>query len=483
MFNVILAHDNKNGIGKNNELPWFFPSDMRFFKSMTSPLNFLEHLDKAIVIMGRKTMESIPNNFLPNRINIVISKTYTEEKEDLHIVDSFNKALEVANTYEGGKVWVIGGSSIYDMAFRHKDLGKIYITYINGDFECDTFITLPKMKLVNKITFTEKDTNTGVLHDLDYCEYTPIYNAEQEYLRLLEDIMTNGNLRQTRNAKVYSDFSRDIKFDVSKKFPLLTTKRMFWKGIVEELLFFIRGETDTTKLSEKGVRIWEGNTTREFLDMMGEKNDVFKSYNVGEMGPMYGYQWRYFNKEYKPDEEEVWDMASRTIYTIKHNPQNKGVDQFADLIDLIKKDKHSRRLLMTDFNPVQASEGVLYPCHSLILQFYCDEDNLSVKMYQRSADLFLGLPFNIASTTLLLYIVAKLVNMKPHMVTLTLGDCHIYEQHIDQVKKQLSRLPHDLPTVTIPDFETIEHVEQSTLENYVVNDYKCYPGIKAEMIA
>ena len=460
MFNVILAHDNKNGIGKNNELPWFFPSDMRFFKSMTSPLNFL---DTSIVIMGRKTMESIPNHFLPNRINIVISNKYTEEKEDLHIVDSFNKALEVANTYEGNKIWVIGGSSIYNMAFRHKDLDKIFITSINGDFDCDTFITLPKMKLVNKYTFTEKDTNTGVLHDLEYCEYTPIYNAEQEYLRLLEDIMTNGNLRQTRNAKVYSDFSRDIKFDVSKNFPLLTTKMMFWKGIVEELLFFIRGETDTTKLSEKGVRIWEGNTTREFLDMMSEKNDVFKSYNVGEMGPMYGYQWRYFNKPYGESEG--------------------GIDQFANLIELLKKDKHSRRLLMTDFNPAQASEGVLYPCHSLILQFYCDGDNLSVKMYQRSADLFLGLPFNIASTTLLLYIVSKLVNMKPHMVTLTLGDCHIYEQHVEQVKKQLSRLPHDLPTITIPDFNTIEQVEQSTLEDYVVNNYKCYAGIKAEMIA
>ena len=166
-----------------------------------------------------------------------------------------------------------------------------------------------------------------------------------------------------------------------------------------------------------------------------------------------------------------------------YGQDNGGIDQFSNLIELPKKDKHSRRLLLTDFNQEQASEGVLYPCHSLILQFYCNNNNLSVKMYQRSADLFLGLPFNIASTTLLLYIVAKLVNMNPHMVTLTLGDCHIYEQHIDQVKKQLSRLPHNLPTVTIPDFKTIEQVEQSTLEDYIVNDYKYYPGIKAEMIA
>ena len=460
MFNVILAHDNKNGIGKNNELPWFFPSDMRYFKNVTSPSNFF---DTSIVIMGRKTMESIPNNFLPNRINIVISKTYNEKKEDLHVVDDFNKAHDIAYTYEGCKIWIIGGSSIYDMAFRHKDLDKIFITKINDTFNCDTFITLPTMKIKTKYKFTEKETNTGEICNLEFCECEPIYNAEQTYLHLLEDIMKNGNLRQTRNAKVYSDFSREIKFDVSKKFPLLTTKKMFWKGIVEELLFFIRGETDTIKLNEKGVRIWEGNTTREFLDMMSEKNEIFKNYNIGEMGPMYGYQWRYFNKPYGKDKG--------------------GIDQFTNLVELIKKDKNSRRLLMTDFNPEQVCEGVLYPCHSLILQFYCDGDNLSVKMYQRSADLFLGLPFNIASTALLLYIIAKLVNMKPHIVTLTLGDCHIYEKHIEQVKKQLSRLPYELPTVTIPNFDTIEQVEQSNLKDYIVNDYKCYPGIKAEMFA
>jgi dihydrofolate reductase / thymidylate synthase len=460
MFNIILAHDNNYGIGKNNELPWFFTSDMRYFKSITSPKNFLE---TSIVIMGRKTMESIPNYFLPNRINIIISNTYSEEKEDLHIVNNFNKALDVANSYEGCKIWVIGGSSIYDMAFRHKDLNNIYITKINGNFECDTFVKLPEMTLINKYIFTEKDIGTGNLYNLEFCKYKPKYNGEQQYLQLLEDIMVNGKLRQTRNAKVYSKFSRDINFDVSNSFPLLTTKRMFWKGIVEELLFFIRGETNTIKLSEKGVRIWEGNTSRKFLDMMSEKNIVFKNYNIGDMGPMYGYQWRFFNKPYKN--------------------KNGGIDQFYNLIELIKKDKHSRRLVMTDFNPEQVSDGVLYPCHSLILQFYCEDNRLSVKMYQRSADLFLGLPFNIASTSLLLYIVSKLVDMTPHMVTLTLGDCHIYEQHIEQVKKQLNRLPHNLPTLTIPDFKTIEQVEESKLEDYILNDYKCYSGIKANMVA
>jgi thymidylate synthase len=208
---------------------------------------------------------------------------------------------------------------------------------------------------------------------------------------------------------------------------------------------------------EKGINIWKGNTTREFLDKMN------LPYDEGMMGPMYGYQWRFFNKPY--------------------SEEKGGIDQFKNLIDTLKKDPNSRRLLMTDFNPAMVDEGVLYPCHSLILQFYVDEDKLSVKMYQRSADLFLGLPFNIASTTLLLYIVAKLVSMKPDMVHITLGDCHIYEQHIDVVKEQLSRTPYNLPQLELPNFTTLDEVEQTDYTMYILKEYNCHPAIKADMIA
>jgi thymidylate synthase len=187
------------------------------------------------------------------------------------------------------------------------------------------------------------------------------------------------------------------------------------------------------------------------------------SYEEGMMGPMYGYQWRFFNKKY--------------------NEESGGIDQFKILIDTLKKDPHSRRLLMTDFNPAMVDQGVLYPCHSLILQFYVDGNKLSVKMYQRSADLFLGLPFNIASTTLLLYIVAKLVSLEPYMVHITLGDCHIYEQHVDMVKEQLERTPYNLPQLDLPEFTTLDEVEQTNYMMYVLKEYICHPAIKAEMIA
>ena len=182
----------------------------------------------------------------------------------------------------------------------------------------------------------------------------------------------------TRNAKTYSIFDNSITFDMKDGFPLLTTKRMFWKGIVEELLFFIRGDTNSKHLEDKGVRIWQGNTTQEFIDNIG------LPYQEGDMGPMYGFMWRHFGADY---------TGCNTDYT------NQGFDQLSKIVEEIKTNPHSRRILMSDFDPSRAHQGVLYPCHSLVLQFYVrDGKFLDVKMYQRSVDSFLGEPFNIAST-------------------------------------------------------------------------------------
>lgn len=463
-FNVILACDKLQGIGKSNSLPWHFKKDFKFFKNLTSN-SLLE--DLPVVIMGRKTMESLPKKFLPNRHNIVISSKTKDElfpdgNDNVSVVNNFNLALEIADNKTNNNVWVIGGSQIYDIAFRHKCINEIYITEIDGCFDCDTTVQLPEInKIVYEKYFTDTNTVDNQEYNLKLTVYKPQLTAEQQYLNLMDDILLNGNERQTRNAVVTSLFGKELKFDVSNSFPLLTTKKMFLRGIVEELLFFIRGETDTTKLSDKGVRIWEGNTSQDFLDKMNF------DYPVGEMGPMYGYQWRFFNKPYNQD--------------------TGGIDQLKNLIEEIKTNPHSRRLLMTDFNPSQVHEGVLYPCHSLILQFYVEEvDNtkyLSVKMYQRSADVFLGLPFNIASTTILLYIIAQLTGSKPKEVNITLGDCHIYECHIEQVMRQLSRTPFAEPKLKIPQFTTLEEFENASWDDFVLINYECHKGIKAQMVA
>ncbi len=459
MFNIIFASDKSDGIGKSNKIPWNVPKDMEVFKSLTSAVCGLN----KVVIMGYNTMKSLKNGYLKNRINIIITSKNEQDinTENVYFVSNLDDALKKAYSFVGtdpSRIWVIGGAKLYSSAIYHPDLNLIYHSRIDfNNIECDV-----KFKLPESITISSDELEGFTLNILKLK-----LNAENLYLHLLNEVIKNGEQRKTRNGITYSLFGKELVFNVTNNFPLLTTKKMFLKGIVEELLFFIRGDTDTNKLMEKGINIWKGNTTREFLDNLG------LDYKEGMMGPMYGYQWRFFGKPYNQD---------------NINNDTHSIDQFKLLIDTLKKDPNSRRLLITDFNPAMVNEGVLYPCHSLILQFYVNKTEhgsykLSVKMYQRSADLFLGLPFNIASTSLLLYIVAKLVNMIPDMVHITLGDCHIYEQHIDAVKEQLCRIPYDLPKLIVPDFKTIEEVESSSFIDYKLEDYNSHSTIKAQMIA
>jgi dihydrofolate reductase/thymidylate synthase len=286
-------------------------------------------------------------------------------------------------------------------------------------------------------------------------------HQETQYTDMLRDVMENGNTRTGRNGIVKSTFAKTMTFDLTKGFPLLTTKKMFFRGIIEELLFFLRGDTDSTKLSDKKVRIWEPNTTREFLD----KNGL--DYTEGSMGPMYGYQWRHFNAQYENGT----------------NTEN-GIDQLSEVINLIKTDPQSRRILMTSYNPNQAKLGVLFPCHSLILQFYVHGDRLDMYCYNRSQDLFLGTPFNIASSSLLLILIAKVCDKTPGNFTIAMGDTHIYESHFDNAKTQMSREPFQFPELDINlEDKSIKGIESMTYSDFTLKNYESHPKISATMIA
>jgi dihydrofolate reductase/thymidylate synthase len=431
---LIVASNLNGGIGKDGTIPWELKEDMDYFRAKTM---------FGVLIMGRKTFESLPR-LLPNRVHIVVSKTLSP-KEGVYVESTFHAAWQRARTFDK-EVWVIGGSKIYEEAFRHFALEKVYHTLVQNTHECDTFIKIP-----SNIEWKTVHTSEKAIYKVG----TGKKGIEQQYLSLVDTILQKGDRRQTRSGETLSIFSAVLDIDLSKGFPLLTTKKMFWKGIVEELLFFVRGDTDTNTLKEKGVRIWEGNTTRAFLDRMG------LAYPEGHMGPMYGYQWRFFGKPY--------------------NEKNGGIDQLYELIEEIRRDKHSRRLLMTTYNPAQVREGVLYPCHSLILQFYIEGNKLSCAMYQRSADVFLGLPFNIASTSLLLHMIASITKLEVGTVHLHLGDAHIYTNHLPAIHQQLSRTPYDLPTLHLPSFTSIKDIETSRFDEYALENYKSHPAIKAEM--
>ena len=476
-FNIILACDLEGGIGYNNNLPWDFALDKKYFKTLTT--NFFTN-KKNILIMGKNTYR-----IFDNRESYVISTTL---KDINNIYDSFSKAYDNAILNEG-EIWVIGGSKLYDCAIKHFACDKVYLTLVNGIFKCDTYFNINKYQIEWISNISQNDISpqkaeilfsrtkahyTFVVQNdinrIDNKNYelifkigTVIPNVETQYLNTLYDVLYNGNERVTRNGITLSKFNKTLSFDLQKGFPLLTTKKMFWKGIVEELLFFIRGDTDTKLLSNKGVKIWEPNTNKDFLNKMN------LDYEEGLMGPMYGYQWRFFNKNYL------------------NNNDNNFIDQLKKVIYEIKNDPMSRRILMTTFNPLQVELGVLYPCHSIIIQFYVEEnkDNnnyLCCSMYQRSCDLFLGLPFNIASTSLLLHIIASLTNTIPGTVNIILGDYHIYSEHKEQVLTQLSREPYSLCQLVIPNFNNLEDVEKSSLDDYKIYNYEHHTAIKASMI-
>jgi len=288
-----------------------------------------------------------------------------------------------------------------------------------------------------------------------------INKDEETYLNLLKDILENGQIRDTRNSITISDFSKKIDFDISESFPLLTTKKMYWKGICHELLWFIHGKTDSKILENNDVNIWKGNSSREFLNSVNLNN-----YREGDIGPMYGFQWRHFNTEYKGCD---------------YNYEGLGYDQLQNCIDLIKNDPTSRRIFMSAWNPSVLNKSVLAPCH-LSYQFYVSNDNyLSCILYQRSADSFLGLPFNIASVSLLVYILANMTEKKPGKISIVIGDAHIYKDHIEAVKQQLERKPFPFPRLRIKNKHN--NINDYVYEDFEIINYECHSPIKAKMIA
>lgn len=259
----------------------------------------------------------------------------------------------------------------------------------------------------------------------------------QQYLDLLQLIMDKGTVKTDRTGVgTKSIFGHQMRFDLSEGFPLLTTKKVHLKSIIYELLWFISGDTNVRYLQEHGVSIW---------DEWADEN--------GDLGPVYGHQWRSFP-----------------------SPNGGSVDQLSQVLDLIKNHPDSRRMLVCAWNPAEIDKMALPPCHCLF-QFYVADGRLSCQLYQRSADTFLGVPFNIASYALLTMMIAQVCDLKPGEFIHTTGDTHIYLNHFEQVKEQLSRTPRKLPRMILnPD---VKNLFDFKYEDFKLEGYDPYPAIKA----
>jgi thymidylate synthase len=278
---------------------------------------------------------------------------------------------------------------------------------------------------------------------------------EQAYLDLLQHVLTHGTEKGDRTGTgTLSHFGAQLRFDLADGFPLLTTKKVHFKSIVYELFWFLSGSTHVDYLQENNVRIWNEWATAEQTARFNRP--------AGDLGPIYGHQWRNYGATKRED----------------GSYENDGVDQITQVIEQIKNNPNSRRLIVSGWNPAEAEQVALPPCHTLF-QFFVADNKLSCQLYQRSADLFLGVPFNIASYALLTHMVAQVCGLEVGEFVWTGGDCHIYQNHREQVELQLTRELYSLPTLTLnPD---VTDILAFNYDDISVDGYESHPAIKAKV--
>ncbi|XP_028767948.1 bifunctional dihydrofolate reductase-thymidylate synthase [Neltuma alba] len=499
-YQVVVAATRAMGIGKDGKLPWRLPADLKFFKEITSMTS--DPGKKNAVIMGRKTWESIPleNRPLPGRLNVVLTcsgRFDIATAENVVICGSMSSALELlaASPYclSIEKVFVIGGGQIFREALNAPACEAIHITEIETNIDCDTFIlpidssvfqpwysSFPRVENNIRYCFTTyvrvrssiadslsqnsdqicDDRSDSSKFEVKNFAFLPkmIFERHEEnnYLNLVQDIISEGTAKDDRTGTgTFSKFGCQMRFNLRRSFPLLTTKKVFWRGVVEELLWFISGSTNAKVLQEKGIHIWDGNASREYLDSIG-----LAEREEGDLGPVYGFQWRHFGAKYT-------DMHA--------DYSGKGFDQLLDVINKIKHNPDDRRIILSAWNPVDLKLMALPPCH-MFAQFYVANGELSCQMYQRSADMGLGVPFNIASYALLTYMIAHVCELVPGDFIHVIGDAHVYRNHVRPLQEQLRNIPKPFPILKIN--------PKKDIDSFVASDFNLVgydPSQKIEM--
>jgi dihydrofolate reductase/thymidylate synthase len=469
IFNLIVCTDNNYGIGKNNDIPWSFTKDLQYFKKMSIGENLNNKYN--VVIMGNNTYKSIPSKYRPleKRINIALSTSNTPTNnnllEDIEYIKNniiyFNNVnyillyLDKIKNYIND-CFIIGGSKIYDIFLNLKLINTIYLTQINNkSYECDIFFNFESYKKQFEIKYSDKyidfDKKSKNCYILLNYEYSYINKEENKFIKTINKILNKGVYNLDRSGVgTLSIFGKSFTYDIRNyRLPLFTHRKVFLRGIVEELLFFVSGKTDTKILEEKKVNIWRGHTSREFLDSRG-----LQQYKEGSYGPSYGFQLRHFNADFIDDE---------TYYT------GKGFDQLEDVINQIKTNPTSRRILFTYWNPSALNKVPLPSCH-ILYQFHVniDTNELSCSFYQRSNDYMLAGVYNICSASILVFMLCHLTGYKPGKIIHNIGNIHIYMNQIEVVKTIIQNKPYNFPLLFIEDPKD----EIKKIEDFKYNHFK-----------
>lgn len=526
-INLIVAVDAAtNGIGYKGQIPWYCKSDMKFFKKVTVGDG------NNGIIMGRNTYESI-GNVLPGRTNFIVSNTLKELNNDGIIVSSLDEGITKAKEMKLDELYVIGGAKLYSEAMDRDIIDIVYIDYIynidNKQIQFDTYFNYYNF---NSTEYYYKWKHNNILMSMYHDKYSTemndimifnnkkdniVNNVDNQYLKLLNKIKTNGRTKHTRAGETVSIFGENLTFDLREGLPVLTTKKMYMKGCIHELLWFFKGNTNIKYLIDNNTHIWDDDAYRYFRELFKGNDELLKlskeefleqvsagttfnikgfglntgTYTFGDLGPVYGKQWT------------DWD----------------GINQIDELIDKLKNNPDERRLMVFAWNVGKLKDMALPPCHFgsmwyvtemsdderikeyIRIQFeetgnvidkkditinYLNEiefpiQYLSCMWLQRSVDSCLGFPYDLLSYSIFVNLVAQCVNMIPYELKCTLGDTHIYKNQLEGVEKQIKRNPYKFSLPKLKLNKDIKSIYDFKYDDIKIENYESYSTVKYKL--
>jgi dihydrofolate reductase/thymidylate synthase len=484
-YKIVVAYSFPHGgIGKNGGIPWHITGDLQRFKELTTSKTMGSSAETRgeinAVIMGRKTWDSLPYKPLRGRLNIVITRDPillgAENTSAFIRYCRFEDLDATLASYYTARVcgnFIIGVGEIYLLAIDHLLITHIYATevYMTPEPEYDSVFPLfldSQQFVISAVSPFQKGIDlhyrymTFVNVNAYSTEHVQWESEECAYLGLMRTILSSEVRSERTGVGTYSVFGKQLEYDLSDTFPLTTTKRMFMRGIFEELMLYLRGQTDNKILTAAGVRVWTANTTREFLDARG-----LQHYEVGDMGATYGFNFRHYGAEYR---------GCSASYA------GQGYDQLAEVIRLLRHDPTSRRIIINLWNPA-ANQNAALPACLCMYQFYVRSGKyLDLQIYIRSSDFFLANNWNTCTGALLVKLLCAMKDIPytPGRLSVIMGDAHIYTFHESQARLNLGRVPYPYPKLEIIG-DAKENIEDFTFADLQLIGYRAHPRIDAPM--